>query len=259
MTVEEFSEKFQPLSPHEKIRFLYTHIDSLSKKERVFFLLSILKEENTSPLVKATVLKFLREASHQESETYKKYVGDPFRAVANAARRAVKEFEEKDKKSRYYTESVLRKLASLENREKRLKILEAISRLNASWVLRVMLESLSDPCEIVRDFLIKELSRREMGDLDPLYDRMKKPPWYAKSALLKVLGRRRESAALPHIESALADSNVDVRKSAADALGEIGGKAALALLVRLTKDKSAYVRAAAAEALRKVSNVRFSG
>lgn len=259
MTVEEFQEKFEPLSPHEKIRFLYTHSDSLSRKERILLLLSLLREEKTSPLVKATVLKFLREASHQEFEIYKNYVDDPFRALANAARRAVREFEVKEKKSRYYTESVLRKLASLENRERRLKILKAVSRLQASWVLRVLLNSLSDPCEKVRDFLIQELSQREIWDLDPLLERLKKPPWYAKSAVLKILGRRKESGALPFIEAILTDPNVDVRRSAAEALGEIGGKAALALLVRLAKDPSGYVRAAAAEAIRKVSAVRFSG
>lgn len=259
MTVEEFQEKFHPLSPHGKIRFLYSHIESLSRKERILFLLSLLKEVKTSPLVKATALKFLREAAHPEFEIYQHYVDDPFRAVANAAKRAVKEFEAKGKKNRYYTESVLRKLASLENKERRLKILKAIAKLKASWVLKVLLESLSDPCEIVRDFLIQELSQREIWDLDPLYERLRKPPWYAKSAILKILARRKESSALPRIESVLADPNVDVRKCAAEALGEIGGKAALSLLVRLTKDESAHVRAAAAEALRKASQVRFSG
>ncbi len=259
MTVEEFQQKFEPLSPHEKIRFLYNHIDSLSRKEKIAFLLSLIKKEKTSPLVKATSLKFLREASHQEFEIYKNYVDDRFRAVANAARRAVKEFEDKEKKNRFYTDSVLRKLASLENKEKRLKVLRAISKLNAPWVLRVFLESLSDPCEIIRDFLVQELSRREIWDLDPLFARLKKPPWYAKSAVLKILGRRKETAALPQIELILSDPNVDIRRSAAEALGEIGGKASLALLVRLTKDKSSLVRAAAAEALRKASHVRFSG
>ena len=77
--------------------------------------------------------------------------------------------------------------------------------------------------------------------------------------MLRALGRRKDSAAVPAIKKALADPNVDVRKSAAEALGEIGGKEALALLVRLTKDGSAYVRQAASDALRKVSSVRFSG
>ncbi len=259
MTLEEFSEKFLPLSPHEKIKFLYTHIDSLSKRERIFFLLNLLQAEGTSPLVKATGLKFLREASYQEFELYKKYADDNFRALSNAAKRAVKEFEDKEKRNRYYMDSVLRKLASLEDRGRRLKILKAIAKLKAPWIFRVLLESLADPCETIRDFLVRELSQREVWCLSPFYERLKKPPWYVRSAVVKILGRRKDSACLPHIEPLLADSNVDVRKCAADALGEIGGKEALALLIKLTKDKSNYVRAAAAEAVRKVSRVRFSG
>lgn len=259
MTLAEFSAKFLPLPPHEKIKFIYTNIDTLSKEERILFLLTILKEENTSPLVKATVLKFLRESSYPDFDVYEHYLGDNFRAVANAAKRAVKEFEEKDRKSRYYAESVLRKLASLQDKERRFKILKAIAKLKAFWVQKVLLEALADPCEANRDFLVKELSHREAWNLAPFYERLQKPPWYVKSAMLKVLGLRKDRGAISHIEHVLGDANVDVRKSAADALGEIGGKETLALLVKLTRDKSSYVRAAAAEALRKVSRVRFSG
>ncbi len=259
MTLAEFSQKFSILTPHKKIRFLYTSIDTLDKEERISFLLSLLKEEKSSPLVKATALKFLRQASYQEFEVYENYLDDSFRALANAAKRAVKEFEEKDKKNRFYAEAVLRKLESLPDKDRRLKILKAISKLKASWVLKVLLAALADPCEANRDFLIKELSQREVWNLSPLYEKLHNPPWYVKSAALKILGRRKDAGALPSIEQALADSNVDVRKSAADALGEIGGKEALALLVKLAKDKSAYVRTAAANALRRVSRVRFSG
>ena len=259
MTLEDFREQFSPLPPQEKIKFIYTHIETLSREERITFLLSVLKESEASPLVKATVLKFLREASFQESEVYESYIEDDFRALANAAKRALKEFEVKDKKDEYYAEAVIRKLKSHNDKDKRLKILRAIIRLKASWVLRVLLESLSDPCESNRDFLITELGKREIWNLSPVYAQLDRPPWYRKSAVLRVLGLRRVSAAVPPIRAALADPNVDVRKSAADALGEIGGKEALALLVELSKDPSAYVRQAAVAALRKISSVRFSG
>jgi HEAT repeat protein len=64
--------------------------------------------------------------------------------------------------------------------------------------------------------------------------------------------------AVRHIERVLSDANADVRKCAAEALGEIGGRESLPLLVRLAKDQSPYVKAAAQNALRKVSSVRFS-
>ena len=259
MTLTEFSEKFSLLHPQEKIKFLYTNIDNLGREERIVFLLSLLKDEKSSPLVKATVLKFLREASYQEFDVYESHLGDSFRAIANAARRAVKEFEEEDKKNRFYAEAVLRKLRSLPDKDRRFKILKAISKLKAPWVLKVLLEALSDPAEMNRDFLIRDLSQREMWNLEPVYEKLHLPPWYVKSAALKILGLRKDAASLPEIEKTLADNNIDVRKSAADALGEIGGKEALGLLVKLSKDRSVYVRTAAAEALRRVSKVRFSG
>mgnify|MGYP005857835531 CR=1 FL=1 len=259
MTIEEFREQFSPLPPQEKIKFLYTRIETLAKEERILFLLSILKQEEASPLVKATALKFLREASYQESEVYKSFLEDDFRAIANAAKRAVKEFDEKDKKGGYYSEAVLRKLNSLPDKARRLKVLKAISQLKAPWVLNVLLERLSDSSESVRDFLIKELSQREVWNLAPFYEKLTQPPWYRRSAVLRILGLRKDAAAVSAIRGLLTDPNIDVRKSAAEALGEIGGKEALALLVKLTKDESSYVRQAAGESLRKVSSVRFSG
>jgi HEAT repeat protein len=259
MTLEDFAEQFFSLSPQEKIRFLYTQIETLSREERIVFLLSVLRDKEASPLVKATALKFLRETSFQESEVYKSFVEDDFRALANAAKRALKEFEEKDKKDEYYAAAVLRKLNSQADKDKRLKILKAIARLKAPWVLKVLLEGLSDHCESNRDFLINELREREIWNFSPVYEKLSQPPWYMKSAVLKVLGLRKDGATIPAIRTVLSDPNVDVRKSAADALGEIGGKEALALLIELTKDPSAYVRQAAVAALRKISSVRFSG
>lgn len=259
MTLEDFREQFFPLPPQEKIKFIYTHIEILSREERIRFLLSVLQEQESSPLVKATALKFLRESSFQEPEIYESFLGDDFRALANAAKRALKEFEEKDKKDDYYAEAVLRKLKSHADKGKRLKILKAISRLKTPWVLRVLLEALSDHSESNRDFLVRELGKREIWNFSPVYEKLSHPPWYRKSAVLKVIGLRRDSAAVPAIRTVLADPNVDVRKSAADALGEIGGKESLSLLVELTKDTSAYVRQAAVSALRKISSVRFSG
>lgn len=259
MTLEEFSAQFTPLPAQEKIRFLYANIESLAREDRILFLLSALKEETTSPLVKATALKFLRESAYQETEVYQSFQADSFRAIANAARRALKEFGEKEKRNGYFSDAVLRKLNSLSEKERRLKILRAIAGLKASWVLTVLLDALKDPCETNRDFVVRELSQREIWNFSPLYERLYQPPWYAKSAMLKILGMRKDSRALAAISKVIADPNVDVRKSAAEALGEIGGKEAIALLIKLSKDVNSHVRLAAFEALRNTSQVRFSG
>jgi len=62
---------------------------------------------------------------------------------------------------------------------------------------------------------------------------------------------------MPGIVRAVDDSNVEVRRAAAVALGELGGEEAVRLLVRLKKDANHHVRAAAEEAIGKTSGVRF--
>lgn len=259
MTLQEFSEKFAPLLAQEKIRFIYANIDDLGPDDKTTFLLSILREEGASPLVKATAIKFLRQTSYRESGLYQNFIDDQFRAIANAAKRAVRDIGEKKRDDEFYAAAVLRKLRSLPDKDRRLKILKAIARLKAPWVARVLVEALDDPSEKNRDFLVGELTGRESWGLSLLNERLTQPPWYARSAALKILGRRGDAGAVAAIEKVLADANVDVRRTAAETLGEIGGREALAMLVRLAKDKSIYVRQAADNALRKVSDVRFSG
>src|SRR5512135_2392112 len=147
MTLQEFSEQFGPLPAQEKIRFIYTHLESLGPEDRTAFLVSIVKDEEASPLVKSTALKFLRETSYPESELYQHFVGDQFRAIANAAKAAVKELGERKKDSDYYAGAVLRKLRSLPDKDRRLKVLRAVARLKAPWVAKVLVEALDDPAQ----------------------------------------------------------------------------------------------------------------
>lgn len=258
MDLEEFSEKFSSLPPRGKIKFIYTQIDMLREEEQIRFLLSILKDKSSSPIVQATALKFLRQTSYQGAEIFEQFRNDHFLTAAKAAKRALRDRKSQEKKDLYIAESVLRKLAGTRDKQKRLKILRAVSRLKASWVSRVMLDTLSDPCERIRDFIIADLREREELSLDIVLEKLGTPPWYVKSSALRILGMRRNPAAVKFIEKVMKDPNTDVRRCAAQALGEIGGKEVTRLLVKLAKDESPYVRAAADEALRKVREVRFS-
>lgn len=152
----------------------------------------------------------------------------------------------------------LRKIALTQDKQKRLKVLKAYARLDTRLAGKVLIEALGDPCEEIRDFLVRELGERESFDPDLAYAKLSGPPWYARSAVLRVLAARRPEGAVRHIERVLGDANADVRKCAAEALGEIGGRESLPLLVRLAKDQNPYVKAAAQDALRKVSRIRFS-
>jgi hypothetical protein len=155
-------------------------------------------------------------------------------------------------------ERFLLKLAKTTDKKKRLTILKACAKVRAPWVEELFWESLGDACEEVRGFVVRELARRQTLDLARALGRLGRPPWYAKSAVVRLLGIHRAKDAVGEIEKAIEDSaNVDIRRAAAEALGEIGGKEALSLLVRLKKDPNLYVRQAAEEAIRKASDVRF--
>jgi hypothetical protein len=152
----------------------------------------------------------------------------------------------------------LRKLAKTPDKARRLAILKACVKVRAPWVEELFWESLDDPCEVVRGFVFKELAGRRTLDLARALDRLRRPPWFARSAVVRLLGIHRAKQALPEIRRAIEEApNVEIRRAAAEALGEIGGEDALVLLVQLKKDPSLYVRQAAEEAIQKASDVRF--
>jgi len=154
--------------------------------------------------------------------------------------------------------AVRKKIDILQNREKKLKMLRTIATLRMPWVPVVLFDLLDDPNEEIRDIAVRELARRDDWPVEKAYQRLGRPPWYAKSAILKILSRKKCGDAVLHIMPLLNDPNVDVRRCAAEALGEIGGLEARALLVRLAKDRNLYVRRVAQDALDKVCDLKFS-
>lgn len=152
----------------------------------------------------------------------------------------------------------LLKLGRTPDKTKRQRIIAACIKVPRPWAEELLWEALADPNEVVRDIIVRELCGRRGLHQEWALRRLLLPPWYARSATLAIIGHRRMREALPGIERAGGDSNVEVRRAAAEALGEIGGEEAVRLLVQLKKDANPYVRAAAVEAIGKTSGVRFS-
>jgi HEAT repeat protein len=155
-------------------------------------------------------------------------------------------------------QSYLSKLAKTPDKKRRLAILKACAKVEAPWVEALFWESLSDASGDIRDLIIRELALKPSINLKLAAGRLNGPPWYAKSAALKIIGRHKIREAVAEIRRVVGDANVDVRRSAAEALAEIGGKDALALLVEMKKDPNSYVRMMAEEGIEKVSEIRFS-
>lgn len=156
------------------------------------------------------------------------------------------------------TNAVLRKLDIIRDRGKKLRMIRTLGHLDLPWVPAVFIALLGDAVEEVRDLAVRELVRRDDWPSSAVYGRLDRPPWFAKSAALRILAERRDKEAVPHIRNLIDDPNVDVKRSAALALGAIGGREARALLVTLAKDPSRYVRTAAEQMLERLCDFKFS-
>jgi HEAT repeat protein len=153
----------------------------------------------------------------------------------------------------------LAKLARTKDGSQRRRIVAACAKVSRPWAEELLWEALAEPNESVRDVVVQGLCERPANlRADLALRRLGRPPWYARSSALAVIGRRALREALPGVEAATGDANADVRRAAAEALGRIGGEQAVRLLVRLRKDANSHVRAAAEEAIGKTSGVRFS-
>ena len=150
------------------------------------------------------------------------------------------------------------KLGIIQDRAKKLKTLRALAQGSAPWISYVFLDLVGDGIEEVRDLAVRELVRRTDWPPAALYERLDRPPWYAKSAGLRILAARKDREAVPHIKPLIDDPNADVKRSVALALGAIGGRESRALLVVLARDKSPYVRAAAEEMLDRLCDFKFT-
>ncbi|MDH4218292.1 MAG: HEAT repeat domain-containing protein [Candidatus Aminicenantes bacterium] len=156
------------------------------------------------------------------------------------------------------SQEALKKIQTTKEKQIRLKIIQGIAKSDVIWANEVLIQALEDPSEDIRDFIIKELGNKEKLDLKLLYKRINKSPWYVKTGCLRVLGLKKNVSSVKHIESLINNPNIEVRRTLAKVLGEIGGKSVLSLLTQLTKDKSAFVRASAEKSLLKTSQAKFS-
>jgi HEAT repeat protein len=169
-----------------------------------------------------------------------------------------KAWKERTKKDRKLRAAALRKIKAAKDKKNRSKIIKTLISNKDTWSNDVLLESLLDPVEEIRNKIIQELGKREHLDVEGVCQKLYHPHWYVKSSALKILSLQKSEKALFHIEAIMTDPNVEVRRGIATCLGDIGGKKALALLMRLEKDDNCFVQTSAEVAIRKISNLRFT-
>jgi len=147
----------------------------------------------------------------------------------------------------------------IKNAQPRLQDLKKIIKENPASLNIHLLDLLADPRENIRDFIIKFLSSQELSlPLEILVDKLKEPPWFRKTAILKIIAQRQEILLLDSLAELINDPNTAVRCQLAQTLGALALPQALSLLSQLTKDTNPYVRRAAEKALAKASKIRFT-
>lgn len=166
--------------------------------------------------------------------------------------------KERTKKDRRLRASALRKIHNAKDKNKRLKLINALFAITAPWSNEVLLEALSDSNEEIRNLIIQELGKRDDLDMEWVCQKLYHPHWYVKSSALKIIALKKNEKALFHIETMIKDPNVEVRRGIAACLGDIGGKKALSLLMSLENDKNRFVQTCAEAAIRKISKLRFT-
>ena len=174
------------------------------------------------------------------------------------AEKPPKEIKTRKSRKKSAMEDAQKKILGAKDRQTRLKIIQGIANSKESWICEVLLQALEDPSEDIRNFIIEELSSKETLDLNLLYQRLHKTPWYVKTGCLRILGKRKKTSSVKYIESLINDPNIEVRRTLALVLGEIGGERALEILTRLSDDNSSFVRAPARQALHEAGQVKFS-
>ena len=116
----------------------------------------------------------------------------------------------------------LEKLARTPDKAKRLAILKACAKVRAAWVEELLWEALGDPCEHVRDFAVSNLAGRRTLDLARALGRLERPPWYARSAVIRLLGIHRARDGMPAIRRAVEDTaNVKYLKTKKEKMGHL--------------------------------------
>jgi len=161
-------------------------------------------------------------------------------------------------KERHRYCSALRKIQATKEKQKRLKLIKTMTSIKSSWASEVLLDSLEEKNERIRELIIQELGGRAGLNLELVCGKLSHPLWYVKSSALKILGLQKNPSVLIHIEGMLAEPNVDVRRAAAFALGSIGGNESLAILLKLAKDENRFVRSSVEEAIRHLSKLRIT-
>ncbi len=117
---------------------------------------------------------------------------------------------------------------------------------------------IEDSHEKTRDWAVKQLVNRLRLNPGDIQRKLRHHHWFVRCAALVILGKRKDPRFLENVIPLFKDRNVEVRKTAAWALGEIGGDECLKLLMPMLRDANRFVCLEAEKAIEKASRLKFT-
>jgi len=132
-------------------------------------------------------------------------------------------------------------------REKAIKKLGETGKKNA---IKILLDTLSDEYESVRNAAVESLNQMGNRVVEPLLQSLNSPDPSIRKATVIALGATNDSRAIKPLFNVLEDDDVGVRKTVIDTLSRIGGSQSVEPIISIMLDNEPFVRKAASDALR---------
>lgn len=247
--MESIIKYFLSLGAQEQVRFLregdFAGYAALSKENKTEFIKQVLKCDLSSKAT-ATAIKSLRELGYKDKFFYRKFLYHLDSSVANAAKKAISDSAVKK------DTGVIRIVKDIQDSDETDKIKKIKSLLKEKKELNeeIIINLLKMEEQNIREIVVQGItSEQELDDRKLAEAVQGGAVWYARAALVAILGKRKSSSLLDIIDSLIEDKNVEVRLELIKALSNFGGDEARPYLKKLTADPLIWVRKRAHDAL----------
>jgi hypothetical protein len=226
-------EDFLKLTPAGQVKFLKTEqFAQMEKNQRIEFLKEIALTENISSKCLASALKILRELKFRDRTFYSKFLQHPDSSVIMACKKALSERGFNNEFGFYPMRELLKK----QNIEKKLAAVKNIINETDQSGEDLLISLLGEDNLKIRELIVKELSGRAQIDERKLLNQLPHAIWYARGAIVEILGNRQSQLLFEIIETLITDTNVEVRMKLLDAMAKLKREQVKDYILRMTKD-----------------------
>jgi HEAT repeat protein len=224
---------FLKLTPAGQVKYLKSdEFSRLERGPRVEFLKQVAACETVSSKCLASTLKILRELKFRDRAFYKRFLDHPDSSVIMACKKALGDTGYDNG----FGFVPMREMVKKQNNEKKLETVKLIVSETGKAGEDMLDSFLAEDNLRVRELVIRELSQRPQLDENKLADQLGHSIWYARAAIIEVLGNRRSRKLLEKAGELVDDTNAEVRLKLLEALSKFERDAVKDFVLKLTKD-----------------------